>query len=200
MGRAPASPEPHSTPPPGPPASVQLGEDALGQRAADPRHARDVVHARRLHAADAAEVREQRLPLARRRCRRSPAASTSSAPCARRARWPWIAKRCASSRICCSRCRPGWSDGRLSTRVAVGKHDVLLARACARVPWRCRSAARRAAPAPPARRPRRPPAPCRRRSPAGPAPDTRRRRCARSGASAPRASPRSRRRPAPASR
>ena len=50
-----------------------------------------------------------------------------------------------------------------------------------------------AAPAPPAPRRRRRPAPCRRRSPADRAPGIRPRRCARCGASAPRASPRSRR-------
>src|SRR5580765_2877063 len=45
--------------------SMERAVDALGERAADSRHARQVVHARRLQAAQAAEVREQRLALAR---------------------------------------------------------------------------------------------------------------------------------------
>jgi hypothetical protein len=44
---------------------VQLGEDLLRQRPAHPGHPREVVDARRLHALQAAEVGEQRLPLLR---------------------------------------------------------------------------------------------------------------------------------------
>src|SRR5437899_1027667 len=56
---------------------VELREDALRQLAADARHAREIVHAGRLHATESAEMREQRLPpscadpgdLLQRRCR-----------------------------------------------------------------------------------------------------------------------------------
>src|SRR5207248_2609810 len=39
---------------------MQLRENALGERSADARHAREIVDAGRLHAAQAAEMREQR--------------------------------------------------------------------------------------------------------------------------------------------
>src|SRR6476660_7500565 len=45
--------------------SMQLGEYALGERAADAGDARQVVDARCLDALQAAKMREQRLPLAR---------------------------------------------------------------------------------------------------------------------------------------
>src|SRR6478609_3934180 len=45
--------------------SMQLGEYALGERAADAGDARQVIDARCLDALQAAEMREQRLPLAR---------------------------------------------------------------------------------------------------------------------------------------
>jgi hypothetical protein len=41
---------------------MQLGKNALGQRTADPGHARQIVHACRLHTSQAAKMCEQRAP------------------------------------------------------------------------------------------------------------------------------------------
>ena len=163
----------------------------------DARHAGEVLDARRLHAFQPAEMREQRLPALGARCPSISCSDEVVRALPRRARWPWIAKRCASSRICCSRCRPGMIGRQVQRAVAVRKHDVLVTGLALGPFGDADQRHARAGPARPAPRRRRRPGPCRRRSPAGRAPDTRRRRCARSAASAPRASPRSRRRPAP---
>jgi hypothetical protein len=42
---------------------MQLGKNALGQRAADAGHAGQIVDTCRLHASQSAEMREQRLAL-----------------------------------------------------------------------------------------------------------------------------------------
>ena len=92
---------------------VQVLVDALGERPADARDLGDVVDRRGLHAAQSAEVLRAAPGGAWRRCPGISFSIDVVRALARRARWPTMAKRCASSRIAWMRCRPGCEGGEL---------------------------------------------------------------------------------------
>ena len=170
--------------------------DALRERARDARRAREIVDARRLHAAQAAEMREQRLPLLaadagdllqrRRRARlRAPRAMTLDRE----------AMRLVANLLQQMQARSDRAEAS-SGVVAIRETRSPRARACARAPWRCRSAHVWCSPCSASTSAATPTCPLppsiTSRSGAGYSPRDDARACA---ATAPRASPRSRRRP-----
>src|SRR5471032_126122 len=105
--------------------SMQLPVDLLGQRLRDAFDARQILHARRLHAAQTTETRQQLLtPF---RADALQLLEPRSLPRLRPfARMPVIAKRCASSRICATSISaalslPSSSGARPSAKISVSR-------------------------------------------------------------------------------